>query len=72
MVAEVEIGAFGISEPTRMSRSPVDLTLEQKISADAGNRLTGMTHLTNSVSARQRWALGPTLMTKVTSASNTN
>lgn len=36
------------------SRQPVDLTLEQTINADAANKLTGISYLTNSIAARQR------------------
>lgn len=32
------------------------MTLEQTINADAAGRLTGIVHLTDSISARQRWA----------------
>lgn len=37
------------------SRQPVDLTLEQTINTDAARKLTGIIHLTDSISARQRW-----------------
>ena len=38
------------------SRVPVDMTLEQTINAESGRRLTGIAHLSNSISARQRWS----------------
>ena len=37
------------------SRLPVDLTLEQIINADATSQRTGISVVTNSISARQRW-----------------
>ncbi|GFS49279.1 uncharacterized protein TNCV_2410881 [Trichonephila clavipes] len=50
-------GFFGIKRTNKpFSRQPIDLTLEQTINADAARTLTGIAHLTNSISARQRWA----------------
>lgn len=50
-------GFFGIKRTEKpFSRQPVDLTLEQTINADAARKLTGIIHLTDSISARQRWA----------------
>jgi len=46
------------------SRSPVDLTLEQTINADAASRLTGVTSVTDNYAARLRW-----MLTKSTRAS---
>jgi len=46
------------------SRQPIDLTLEQTINADAVNRLTGISHITNSISARQRWCKSHSIRTK--------
>ena len=40
-----------------LSRSAVDLTLEQTINADAASRHTGIVAFNNSDSARQRWML---------------
>ena len=37
------------------SRTPVDLTLEQTINADAASRSTGIVAFTNSQDARRRW-----------------
>ncbi|XP_047992980.1 uncharacterized protein LOC125231567 [Leguminivora glycinivorella] len=52
----MERGNFGIQRTDKsFSRQPIDLTLEQTINADAGRRLTGVIHFTNSISARQRW-----------------
>lgn len=50
-------GFFGIKRTSKpFSRQPIDLTLEQTINADAARKLTGIIHLTDSISARQRWA----------------
>lgn len=65
---EFELGAFGVKRTKKnLARAPVDLTLEQTINADAGNTLTGVSHFTNSISARQRWALSHSIRTKVIS-----
>lgn len=39
------------------SKIPGDLTLEQTINADAGRKHNGISHITNSISARQRWSI---------------
>ena len=50
-------GFFGIKRTSKpFSRQPIDLTLEQTINADAARTLTGISHLTHSISAHQRWA----------------
>lgn len=55
---ELMKGSFGIKRTDEpFSRVPIDLTLEQTINADAGRRLTGINHLTNSIAAPQRWSL---------------
>lgn len=52
-----ENGALSVRRTTKnFSRSPVDLTLEQTINANAANKLTGVTSFTNSLYARQRWS----------------
>lgn len=57
LAEEFKKGMFGIKRTNNsFSRAPVDLTLEQTVNADAARRLTGITHFTNSISARQRWA----------------
>ena len=54
---EFKKGLFAIQRTTKsFSASPIDLTLEQTINADAGSQRTGIASLTNSISARQRWA----------------
>lgn len=52
-----ENGALSIRRTNKQfCRSPIDLTLEQTINANAANKLTGITAFTNSLYARQRWA----------------
>jgi hypothetical protein len=54
---EFKKGGFSIKKTRKLfSGSPIDLTLEQTINADAANQRTGIASLTNSISARQRWA----------------
>lgn len=54
---DLQHGCFGIKRTEKsFSRQPIDLALEQTINDDAGRRLTGVVHFTNSISARQRWA----------------
>lgn len=57
LAEEFKRGMFGIRRTSNsFSRIPIDLTLEQTVNADAAKRLTGVTHFTNSISARQQWA----------------
>lgn len=57
LINDLKKGSFGIKRTDKsFSRQPIDLTLEQTFNADAAKRLTGITHFTNSISARQRWA----------------
>lgn len=61
-------GSFGIKRTKKpFSRQPIDLTLEQTINADAANKLTGISHTTNSISARQRWCRSHTLRSTIIS-----
>lgn len=61
-------GAFGVKRTNGiLARAPVDLTLEQTVNRDAANALTGISHLTNSICARQRWALGHNIRTRIIS-----
>ena len=49
-------GCFAIKRTSKQfSRVPVDFTLEQTINADAACQRNGISALTNSISARQRW-----------------
>ena len=50
------------------SKVPIDLTLEQTINADAASqRRRGIVSLTNSISARQRWAESNFIRTTIVS-----
>ena len=61
-------GFFGIKRTNKkFSRLPVDLTLEQTINADAASQKVGITNLTNSVSARQKWADSHYIRTEIIS-----
>ena len=53
--------------PISFSRSPVDLALEQRINADAACQRTGVSALTNSISAWQIWAESHFLRTTIIS-----
>lgn len=67
LVQEFRRGAFGIRRTKNpLARSPVDLTLEQTVNADAENQLT-RNYSVNSISARQRWALSHCMRTKILS-----
>lgn len=72
LIAEFRRGAFGIRRTkANFARSPVDLTLEQTINADASNHLAN--NLTaDSISARQRWALSHNMRTKILTAVKEN
>lgn len=57
LLSEFEKGALSIRRTSKhFCRSPIDLTLEQTINANAANKLTGITAFTNSLAARQRWS----------------
>lgn len=59
-------GALGIKRnDVNLSRCPVDLVVEQTVNADAENALTGLTHMRNSIGARQRWALSHSMRSKI-------
>ena len=48
---------FSISRTTNpFSGNPIELTLEQTVNTDAASQGTGTGSMTNSISARQRWA----------------
>lgn len=52
---DFQSGALSIRRtPKNFCRSPIDLTLEQTINANAANKLTGVTSFTNNIQARQR------------------
>lgn len=51
-------GSYGCKRTAKpFSRIPIDLTLEQTINADAGRKLSGISHITNSIRARMRWSI---------------
>ncbi|KYN03439.1 hypothetical protein ALC62_05715 [Cyphomyrmex costatus] len=61
-------GSLGIKRTTKpFSKQAIDLTLEQTINADAANKLTGISHITNSISARQRWCRSHTIRSAIIS-----
>ena len=61
-------GCFAIKRTQKdFSALPIDLTLEQTITADAASQKSGITSLTNSIGARQRWARSHFLRTKIIS-----
>ena len=65
---QFEKGSFGIKRIIKsFSKQPVDLTLEQTINADAANKLTGISHMTSSISARQRWCRSHTIRSTIIS-----
>nr|CAH7713468.1 unnamed protein product [Callosobruchus chinensis] len=65
---QLQLGTFGVKRTDKpYSRQPIDLTLEQTINADAVNKLTGVSHTTNSISARQRWCKSHTLRSTIIS-----
>lgn len=65
---ELLSGALSIRRTSKhFCRSPVDLTLEQTINANAANKLTGISAFTNNLHARQRWSETHTARTAVIS-----
>lgn len=68
LLEELESGALSIRRtPKNFCRSPIDLTVEQTVNANAANRLTGITCFTNNLQARQRWSETHTARTAITS-----
>ena len=54
---EFQRGLFSIRRTKKpFFGSPIDLTLEQTINNDAASQRSGISSITNSISARQRWA----------------
>ena len=61
-------GCFAIKRTSKQfSHVPVDLTLEQSINADAACQRARISALTNSISARQRWAQSHSIIATVIS-----
>lgn len=51
------IGLLGVERTTKpFSTNAFDLTFELTYNADAGGRLTGISHMTNNAGVRERWA----------------
>lgn len=68
LLQEFQNGALSIRRTTKnFCRSPVDLTLEQTINANAANKLTGISSFTNSIYARQRWSETHSIRTRIIS-----
>lgn len=66
LLTEFHNGALSIRRTAKdFCRSPVDLTLEQTVNANAANKLTGITAFTNSLCARQRWSETHTVRTAI-------
>lgn len=68
VAAAFQNGLLGVKRTTTpLSRSPYDLSLEQTYNADAGKKLTGISHFTNNSDAKERWARSHGVRTEVTS-----
>lgn len=68
LLEQFEKGALSIRRTSKnFCRSPIDLTLEQTVNANAVNRLTGISAFTNNLQARQRWSETHTARTAVIS-----
>jgi hypothetical protein len=64
-------GSFAIKRTAKpFSRQPIDYTLETTINADAVNKLTGISHMTNSISARQPWCKSHSIRSTITAHVN--
>ena len=65
---EFKNGCFSLKRTSKpFSGIPIDLTLEQKVNADAACQRRGIIALTNSISARQCWAQNHSLRTTIIS-----
>lgn len=68
LLADCKSTFMGIRRTCKpFARNPIDLTLEQTINSDAASKLTGIIHLANTFSARQRWAITHSFRTSVIS-----
>lgn len=66
--AEFKHGLFSIKRTNQIfSGIPIDLTFEQTINADAACQRKGISAMTNSISARQRWTKSYYIRTSVIS-----
>ena len=65
---EFKNGCFSLKRTSKpFSRILIDLTLEQTINVDAACQRSGIISLTNSISARQRWAKSHSICTSILS-----
>ena len=65
---EFRNGWFVVKRTTKpFSSTPIDLTLEQTINADAGSQRLGISLIPNSISTRQRWPESHFLRTTIIS-----
>ena len=65
---EFKSGCFALKCTSKsFSRIPIDLTLEQTVNADAACQQRGISSLTSSIAARQRWAQSHSLKTTLIS-----
>ena len=65
---EFKNGCFSLKRTSKpFSRIPINLTLEQTVNADAACQRSGIISLTNSISARQRWAQSHSIRTSILS-----
>ena len=65
---EFKDGLFSVKRTNKpFSGSPIDLTLEQTINKDAASKRIGIAAMTNSISARQRWAESHFIRTSILS-----
>ncbi|KAF7990491.1 hypothetical protein HCN44_000296 [Aphidius gifuensis] len=68
---EFEKGSFNVKRTHKpYSRQPNDITLKQTINADAGKRLTEISHFNNSIDCRQSWAKSKILISSIISHVN--
>lgn len=66
LIEEFKNGALSIRRTQKIfCRTPVDLTLEQTINANAANKLTGISAFTNNLHARQKWSETHTVRTAI-------
>lgn len=68
LINHLENGSFGIKRTNHnFSRQPTDYTLETTINVHAKSKMQGISHLTKSINARQRWVITNILRASVNS-----
>ena len=66
--AQLRAGIISVRRTQKsFSRTALDLTLEQTVNANAANKMTGISAFTNSITARQRWAVSHSQRTQLIS-----